>query len=113
MASAILAVSVGLGASLTVVLALAELLDVLESVSLAVTLTELVMVPAVVAVTTMDTVELLPLAREPRSQVTVLPDWLQLPWLGVADTKVTPEGRVSVRVTPEALQGPLLVTVAV
>jgi hypothetical protein len=36
---------------------------------------------------------------------------VQLPWLGVAETKITLEGNVSVTVTPVAADGPLLVKV--
>jgi hypothetical protein len=59
----------------------------------------------------MVTVALAPLFRFPRGQVTRLPDDEQLPWLGVLERIVTPEGSVSVSVTPVALEGPLLVTV--
>ena len=38
---------------------------------------------------------------------------VQLPWLGVAETRVKLAGRASVKVTPVASSGPLLVTVAV
>jgi hypothetical protein len=99
------------GGSFTVVVAVAVLLAVLGSFSVAVMVAVLVIVPATVGVTTSVTVIVPPLAIPPRLQVTVPLTWLQVPWLGVADTKVTPAGRVSVRVTPVALLGPALLTV--
>ncbi|MBS1252590.1 MAG: hypothetical protein MAG451_01631 [Anaerolineales bacterium] len=51
-----------------------------------------------------------PTVRVPSSQVTVPPASLQLPWLGVAESKVAPAGRGSVIVTPGASKGPSLVT---
>jgi hypothetical protein len=60
------------------------------------------------------TVAEFPLAIVPRLQVTTPPDGgAQLPWLGVAETKVTLGGRVSVTTTPADGSGPLLVTVSV
>jgi hypothetical protein len=88
------------------------LLLVFGSDWLPVTLAVLVFVPALVGVTTIVTVAEAPLARLPRLQVTMLVP-LQLPWLGVADTKATPVGNVSVIVTPVAVAGPLLLTVIV
>ena len=44
------------------------------------------MVPSVSTVTTMSTLALSPLARSPRSQVTVPEASSQVPWLGVAET---------------------------
>jgi len=101
----------GFGA-VTVVATVTELLVVLGSTSVAITLAVLVMLPATVGVTTMVTVALLPLASDPRVQVTVLVP-LQAPWLADAETNVTPAGSVSVTVTPEAEDGPLLLTVRV
>ena len=49
-------------------------------------------VPAVVGVTTKLMVALAPAAIKPRSQTTVLVP-VQLPWLGVAETKFTPAGK--------------------
>src|SRR3982074_301579 len=70
-----------------------------------------VMVPGVAgAVTLIVNVALAPLARLPAVQVTV-PDTLVQPAL--AETKVTPAGRVLVTFTPVAGLGPLLVAVTV
>src|SRR6266850_508174 len=80
------------------------------SVSLATTLVVFVTVPVAAGLTTMVTVALAALARVPRLQLTVV---VQVPWLGVAETNVTPAGTASVRVTPVAGDGPLLVTVSV
>src|SRR6185436_16803288 len=62
---------------------------------------------------TMSTVALANLAMLPSAQVTIPPASLQLPWLGVAETNVTPAGSEFERLTPCALFGPLLVTVMV
>jgi hypothetical protein len=51
------------------------------------------------------------LAREPRLQVTVAVP-LQEPCVVVAETKVTPDGSVSVRFTFVAEAGPLFVSVS-
>src|SRR2546426_893686 len=95
----------------TEVLADAELLAAFGSDSLPVTVAVLEMLPAVAgAVALMVNVELAPLARLPAAQVTV-PALLVQPAL--ADTKVTPVGRVSVTLTPVAVAGPLFVAVSV
>ncbi len=60
----------------------------------------------------MGTVTEAPLASVPSAQLIEV-EPLQLPWLGVAETNVTPVGNASVRVTPVACDGPLLVTVTV
>jgi hypothetical protein len=100
--------------AVTLVLALAVLLALLKSFSVAVTLALLVMTPPDVgAVTVMVTVADPALAIAPRLQVTVPALWLQVPWVAVADTKITPLGRVSVRVTPLAPLGPALLTLTV
>jgi hypothetical protein len=100
--------------AVTLVLALAVLLALLKSFSVAVTLALLVMTPPDVgAVTVMVTVADPALAIAPRLQVTVPALWLQVPWVAVADTNVTPLGRVSVRVTPVAPLGPALLTLTV
>src|SRR5437763_1974077 len=91
---------------------MAVLLAGLVSVSVAVTVAVFVMVPGVGgAWTTIVTVALAPLLMVPRLPVTVLPAVVTVPWLGVAETNVTPAGNVSVRVTPVAALGPLLATV--
>jgi hypothetical protein len=100
--------------AITVVVALAVLLAVLGSLSVAVTLTLLVIVPpSVGALTTIVTVADPALAIVPRLQVTVPALWLQVPWVGVADTKPTLAGNVSVTLTPVAVLGPALLTLTV
>ena len=74
------------------------------------TVAVLVISPAVVGVTTMVTAALAPPARAPRLQVTVVE---HEPWVGVAETKVTPDGSGSVTVTGADGAGALLVTVIV
>src|SRR5437660_9496 len=101
-------------AALTVVAAVAVLLAALVSVSVEVTAAVLVMLPVVVgARTMMVTVALAPLLMAPRLPVTVVPAVVTVPWLGVAETNVTPAGNVSVSVTLVALPGPALATVTV
>ena len=97
---------------LTVVTAVEVLLAVLESDSVADTVAVLLKLPAAVGVTTRVTVALALLLIVPRGQLTVLVP-LQLPWPGVAETKLTPAGKVSVKLTPVAVEGPLLVMVRV
>ena len=46
--------------------------------------------------------------RAPRAQLTPVS---QVPWLGLAETRVTLAGRVASSVTPVAPSGPVLVTV--
>ena len=65
--------------------------------------------PGVGALTTMVCTKVAPLARSPGLQVTVPAASLQ----PGAETKFTPAGRVSVRVAPRTVEGPLLVTVRV
>ena len=89
-----------------------ELFPGLGSVGLPVTPAVLLKAPAELGLTTIVIVVLAPLARFPKGQVTVAVP-LQVPWLGEADTKVTPPGRRSVTVTPVALAGPLFVTARV
>jgi hypothetical protein len=64
------------------------------------------------AVTRMVIVAVLLIPRLPTLHVIVLVP-LQVPWLVVTETKVTPEGNVFVATTPVAADGPLLVTVTV
>jgi hypothetical protein len=100
--------------AVTVVVAVALLFALLGSLSAAVTLALLVMVPPEVgAVTVMVTVADPALAIVPRLHVTVPLACVHVPWVGVADTNVTPAGSVSVRVTPVAVLGPALLTVTV
>ena len=68
----------------------------------------LVMEPAVAgAVALIVIVALAQEASEPTAQVTVPEALVQVPWVEVAETKPTPEGRVSVTVAPVAASGPL------
>lgn len=60
--------------------------------------------------TLMETVTLPALAMSPKLQM-IEPVPLQLPWLGVAETKVTFAGKLSPTVTPVASEGPSLITV--
>jgi len=76
------------------------------------TLAVLPTIPLTVGVTVKATVAVAGLARVPRLQVTV-PVPLHVPWLGVAETKLTPPGSVSVTDTSVAALGPLFVTVMV
>src|SRR5438132_520610 len=97
--------------AITWVVADAVLLALFGSDSLPVTVALLVMVPAVAgAVALIVIVALAPEARGPTAQVTVPEALVQVPWVELADTNVTPEGSVSVTVAPVAASGPLLVT---
>lgn len=58
-----------------------------------------VIVPTAFGVTTTSTEDMAPLPIVPSVQVTIPPDSPQDPWLGVADTKLTLDGRVSVTST--------------
>jgi len=73
----------------------------------------LVIVPAALGFTTMSIVAEDPFVIVPRLHVTVPPDSVQEPWLGVAETNVTVGGNVSVTSTSEAASGPLLMTASV
>src|SRR5215211_6503785 len=90
------------------VVVLALLLLVSKSVSVALTVAELMTCPGFEGVTTIVTVALLPTARLPRLQSTgPLP--LQLPCVAVAETNTTPAGSVSMILTLVPFAGPLLV----
>ncbi len=91
--------------------ALAELLAELGSVAVEMTVAWFVIVPGAPAVTLISTPALAPLAIVPSAQITLLPEGTQLPWVAVADTKVTPAGRLSLSETLGALAGPPLLTV--
>src|SRR5882762_9735860 len=94
-----------------VVVAEAVLLAVFGSASLPATVAVLVIEPVVAGVVTlMVIVALAPAARLPTVQVTVPAEFVQ-PEL--ADTKVTPAGRVSVTITPVAADGPLFLATMV
>src|ERR1700730_235421 len=100
--------------TVTWVVKVAVLLAVLGSASLAPTVAELVMGPAVAgAVALMVIMALAPLASEPMLQVTVPEALVQVPGEELAETKLTPAGRVSVTVAPVAGSGPLFVAVRV
>ena len=95
----------------TVVVAVALLLAVFGSSVLLLTVAVLESGP-LFAVTTIVTVAEAPLFSVPRLQDTVeVP--LQLPTLGVAETKLTPAGNGSLTATAAAASGPPLATVNV
>ena len=98
----------------TVVVAVAELLAVLGSVTVdvAVAVLETEAAADAVAVATMVTVTKLPLLMAPRLQFTVVVP-VQVPVPGVAETNVSPAGKVSVRFTAVAADGPALDTLMV
>ena len=93
----------------TVVVVVAELLAVLGSVPLAVTVAVFDRGPAAVGVTTMLTVTAAPLAIEPSGHVTVVVP-LQPPREDVAETNVTVAGSTSVTTALLEASGPALVT---
>ena len=101
--------------SVMVVLSVVALLAVSGSLSLPVTAAVLLIVVPLVGpgVTTIVTVALLLAARVPIAQLMIPLDSLQVPGLGAAKRKLTPAGRVSVKTTPVAWEGPLFVTVIV
>src|SRR4051812_39985613 len=72
--------------------------------------TLLVRVPLVVESTTILTEAVASAERPFNVQVTLPALVVQLPWLGVAETKVTPAGSRFVRRTAVALEGPALLT---
>lgn len=93
----------------TLTLATAVLFEGKGSASFAETWPVLLRVPATSgALATMLSVAVAPFASEPRLQLMAV---VQLPWLGVSETRTMPAGSVSVKVTPVAVEGPLLVTV--
>src|SRR5439155_1362529 len=94
----------------TVVNTLAELLVGSGSGLAEDTVAVSVMTPGWIGVTTTVTEALPPLATVPREHVTRPASSEQDPWLGVAETKMAVEGRVSVTTTSLPASGPLLVT---
>ncbi len=99
-------------ALVTVIVKEFEALAGVELVSFSVTLAVFVIEPATAAVTVRETEAVPPIASVPRLHVTVVvPE--QVPWLGVADTNLSPAGSTSVTRTPVEPDGPLLVTVRV
>ncbi len=97
------------GAYELVIFAVALLLALLESVVALATLAVLEIVPATIAVTVMVTVAVVPLGSVPMLQVTTFPAAPHVPCVEEAETKVTPAGSVSVKVTAVAVAAPLLV----
>ena len=95
------------------VVALAELLARLMSVAAELTLAVLVIEPWLCGTTLIETLALPPFAIVPRSQVTVPDACAQVPCEGVAETKVTPAGSVSVSCVDVALDGPAFWVVSV
>jgi hypothetical protein len=93
----------------TAVCTVDELLLMSGSSSIAVTLAVFDNVPGACGVTVMLIIALPPFPTDPRLQVTVAVP-LQVPCDGIAETKLTPPGRVSVTVTLVAGEWPLLAT---
>src|SRR6266850_6615710 len=98
---------------LIVVSKVEELLVGLKSASKAATLATLVATPLVEAVVVIVTRALVPLIKGIKSQIRTPSTLLQVPWVLVADTNVTDEGRVSVNTSDVAVDGPLLFIVIV
>ena len=95
------------------VVALAELLAKLMSVAAELTLAVLVIDPWFWGTTLIETLAFPPFAIVPSGQVTVPEDSEHVPWEGVAETKVTPAGSVSVSCVDGALEGPAFWVVSV
>jgi len=106
-------VGAGVGGAVTKASPVAVLLLSSGSISFPVTMALMVIVPMTEAPTSncMVTVALVPMGRSPRLHSTIPPDSTQLPCVGSADTIVTPAGPALVSTTPDAYEGPLLVTV--
>ncbi len=90
---------------------MAELLVASGSVSVPITEAVFESIPCVLAFTLTTSVMLADTCglRIPMGQVTVAVP-VHVPCVGVAETKVTPAGKVSVTLTPVAWEGPLLAT---
>src|SRR5438093_8997627 len=99
------------GGSSALVAVVAVLFALTRSTSGLDTVTVLVMFPAARTCTTRVSVATAPLLIAPKEQVNTPALWLQLPWDGVADTKLTPDGNASLSVTLDATPGPALFTV--
>ena len=97
----------------TDVSALAELSEAFGSKASEVSLAVLVIAPSFCGRTLTSTVAPWPFAIVPSAQVTVPLDCEQLPCEGVAESNVTPAGRLSVTCTLAALEGPALCAVSV
>ena len=83
------------------------------AIALATTIAVLVSGPVDVGVTTMVAVALALLARSPRSQTTVASGAEQVPWVALIGPSTTSAGRMWVRITWVAGEGPEFVTVTV
>src|SRR6266436_7801630 len=105
-------VPVQAAAPVTVMVAEAVAFAGIGLVSFSVTVAVFVIEPSAVAVAVSVMEAVAPLARVPKLQATVVVP-VQVPWLGVADTKVSPAGSTSVNVTPVELDGPPFVSVMV
>src|SRR5262249_18283578 len=99
-----------MAASATVVVATLLLLLMFGSEMLLTTEAELVRLPSSVDWAVTVAVTVAPAATRPKEKVTTPLDWLKVPWLFVAETNFRLAPRVSVRTTPVASVGPLLVT---
>src|SRR5438105_3353068 len=99
--------------AMTEVVADAVLLAAFGSASLPLTVAVFVMLPPFAGAVALIVIEALaPEASEPTLQVTVPEALVQVPGVELADTKVTPVGRLSVTTTPVAGLGPLLVAIS-
>ena len=83
-------------------MALLKAVAVLETIVLAVALTSVE--------TMMVTVAVVPATTVPRLPLMTPPVFVTVPWLGVADTNVTPEGSTSMNCTLPASLGPVFAT---
>src|SRR5216683_2352938 len=91
---------------------MAELLPLSRSGLVAATVAVLVYAPMALGVTRTVTVAVDPALIAPRMQIIgALP--AHVPWVGVAETSVSPPAKVSVSVVAVAVDGPLLVTLRV
>jgi hypothetical protein len=79
----------------------------------ALTVATLLMVPFLVGLTTMVTLAVAPLSMVPRLQVTIIFDRVHVPVSVETDPNPAVFGKLSTRLTPFAVSGPLLVTTTV
>src|ERR1700710_887243 len=100
----------GAATALTVTEAL--LLAVFESVALLATEAVSVRLPGALGITCITTDALPPAATVPSEQERIVVP-VHDPWLGCAETKETPAGRLSESVVPVAAEGPALETLRV
>jgi hypothetical protein len=95
--------------STTCIITTEALFELLGSSSFAVTVAVLTTDPVPFGITTMSIMTIIPSpmsGRLPRLHVTIPYNSAQVPWLELAETKVTPAGRMSNKVTPVASRGP-------